>query len=580
MLPVGVLAGGQHAASAAAVASAHPAAGTVTSINPATIPPNTTLTVRPPVRVPTNVEPVVYSLANNYTTPNQPRIRHYVLNLPSSPWESVVLNYTGTVLGTVYDTYAWLSVDNVTVFRSVNPENGHYNVMTNLTQYETLFHGKVYMYFSFPDAAVAGQYITNLTLSFYAGSAPSGLPSEIIPVVPASGVNIGNSKPRTFDMTVPSNATAATLQIWFVGNSYDESWYADEPSYRSLEIFSGGHMIYNLLPYYKVASGELDLFAWRPLMAPYEINQIPYNANVTAGLGLLEHNSNISVQIPNVSPLGAFWSLRINELVWTSPSASCATLLSYSNSSTTHISTNVYMPNAGTSANGGNVSTPQYFRENVSVNYHLSSRISTSNGTETVVTNTKEISYMNQYSINLVWENWTAYQLTSSRTTTVYAEKGYHATLIHDKTSYYPFTADTGFSFTISSTTNGGFPMYGPFAAYLNGTYIARNVTDTYTNASGHNVVRARTFVSNAVTVENGVFAGVIELTSPVSGIIAQITQITSNVTKVYNSNLYRSDNGPLSPVSGYEHIIEAVSSNPSGPWYFGRVVFDEITTY
>lgn len=580
ILPAGAVAGRQHGPAAGKGAAGQATADATTYVNPSTIPANTTLTVRPPVEIPTNVQPITYTLAHDYATPTQPRIAYYAIDLSTTPWESIVLNYSGTALGIVYDTYAWLSVDNVTVFRSVNPENGYYHVLANLTQYEALFHGRTQMYFSFPDSPVDGQYVTNLTISFYAGQAPSGLPNEIIPVIAASGVNIGNSIPHSYGMTVPANTTAAALQIWFVGNSFDESWYADEPSYRSLEIFSGGHLIENLLPYYKVASGELDLFAWRPLMTPYEINQIPYNVNVTAGLGLLEHNNNISVMIPNVSPLGAFWSLRINELVWTSPSARGASLVSYSNSSSTSMRTDVYMPNAGTSANGGNVSTPEYFVEKVNVNYQFASMIKMTNGTVLVSKNTKETSYMNQYSINLVWENWTAYQLTTSRTVTTYDEQGYHGLFIHDKTSYYPFTADTGFSFTVTQTTNGGFPMYGPFSSYLKGTYIARNVTNTYTNMTGHHVSRAKTSVANTISVENGVFAGVIELTSPVAGVISQITQITGNVTKSFTSFVYRANGGSLTLVSGYEHIIKAVSDNPPGPWYFGTVVLDEIYTF
>ena len=551
-----------------------------TIVPPSSIPPNTTLTVTPPVKIPTGITPLTYVLGHNYTTPKEPRVVYMNVNIPSTPWEAIILNYTGSVFGTVYDTEATLSVDNVTVFRSVNPENGYYDIVTNLTQYEPLFHGQTSLAFAFPDAAVDGEYISNVSVSLYSGSAPAGLPDNIVSLTPAiSGLFIGNSDNYTLPVSVPNDTQAAVMQVWLVGNSFDESWYADEPSYRSLEISAGNHLIANVLPYYKVASGELDLFAWRPLMAPYEINMIPYTINVTAALGLLEHSQNLTLKIPNVSPLGAFWKVRITMLLWTSSDVKGASLVSYGNSTTTSLHTDVYMPNAGTSANGGNVSTPQYFFEEVNLSYHFTSIIYTTTGSIIASKETRESSYMNQYSINLVWENWTAYQLTTSTMITRYNERGNHAINIDKKVSYYPFTADTGFSFSVTTTTNGGFPMYGPFASYLNGTYIAWNVTNYYTSISNHMVIHSRTFTSNSVSVQNGVFAGVIELTSPVAGIIVNITKITSITSKDYLSTA-SNFNGKYAVTTGYQHTITAVSNNPSGPFYFGNVTFDEYSYF
>lgn len=581
LLPALQSLGGTHGATTNSWIVERAGPSSILYVNPSSIPANTTVTVRPPTTIPTNVQPVVVTMAHDYITPAQPHTMYMNVNLPSTPWESVILNYTGTVLGVVYDTEATLSVNNVTVYRSVNPENGFYTVIDNLTQYEPLFHGVVNLSFVFPDAAVDGEYISNVTLYLYPGASPEGLPNMIVPVISAdNGLFIGNSDNYTIPMTVPSNATAAVLQVWLVGNSFDESWYADEPSYRSLEIWSGGDMVANILPYYKVASGELDLFAWRPLMAPYEVNMIPYNVNVTAALGILEHNTNITLVIPNVSPLGAFWKVRITLLVWTSGNAEGAKLLSYGESSSSVLSTDVYMPNAGTSANGGNVSTPEYFFQDVSVDYHYTSEIMLTNGTIIASKQTSEVSYMNQYSINLVWENWTAYQLTVSRMTTTYNEPGLHATYIDVKTGYYPFTADTGFSFTITQTTNGGFPEYGPFASYLNGTYIAWDVYNTYTNISIHGLTESATYTSNSVFIENGVFAGIIELTSPVAGIITSITTITSVTMKAYLGLQEQLVNGRMVITGGYQHVIEAISDDPSGPWYFGNITLDMVYTF
>ena len=588
ILPAGAYFGEQHATTAERVGGQIASPNSVTYINPDTIPPNVTVRAAPPPAIPRNVQPLTFVMAHNYVTvdgntPGHPDIVYLNVTLPNTPWQAVILNYSGTSIGLDFDTRALMSVDNVTVFRDICAENGYYDVLANLTSYEPLFHGYTQMWFSPPADAFQGQgeYISNVTISFYAGSAPKGLPNAYIPVIPTTAVVLTSSNDNaTVNMTVPSNTLAATLQIWITGSGFDESWYADEPSYRALQVWSGGDLVANVLPYYHVRSGELDLFAWRGLMSPFELDDRPYNVNVTGALGILEGNNNITVHMVNPSPLGGYWIIRVNELLWTSNAVMGATQISYSSSTHTLISTDVYMPNAGSPTNGGNVSTQSYFFSDVNVGIAYSSLITTTTGSILASKATTETSYMNQYSINAIWQNWTAYQLTTSVMKTTYMESNNNSILINTKISYFPFEADTGFSFTVTQTTNGGFPMYGPFASYLENTYIAYNIIHIYTNTTDGITTRAMTSLSNSFFVDNGVFAGVIELLNAVSGVISQITTITSTTLRVYTWITYNTVGGELQPVSGYQHILEAVSNNPPGPLYFGTIVLDEIYTF
>lgn len=581
-----IFGGGQRAIARKAGTAAN--ANAVTYINPNTIPPNTTVRAAPPPAIPPNVVPLTYTIAHNYVTvdgntPGHPDIVYLNVTLPSTPWQTIILNYTGTSIGLDFDTRALMSVDNVTVFRDICAEAGTYNVLASLGSYEPLFHGYTQMWFSPPADAFRGQgeYISNVTISFYAGPAPNGLPNAYIPVISTRAVVLTNKTSSAIvNMTVPAGTTAATLQIWITGSGFDESWYADEPSYKAIQVWSGNDLIANVLPYYHVRSGELDLFAWRGLMSPFELNDRPYNVNVTGALGILESNSNITVRAINPSPLGGVWIIRINELLWTSASTTGAKQVSYTSSTHTFISTNVFMPNAGSPTNGGNVTVQGYFISDVNVGIAFSSLISTSAGNILASKTTTETSYMDQYQINTVWQNWTAYQLTKSVMTTTYTHGNSFSTAVNTKVSYFPFEADTGFSFTVTQTTNGGFPMYGPFAAYLLNTYIAYNIMHTYANTTNGTTTVSKTSLSNSVFIGNGVFAGIIELLSPVAGYISQITTMTSTTLRVYTYISYGDVNGHLQIVSGYQHILEAVSNNPQGPLYFGTIVLDEVYTF
>ena len=72
-----------------------------------------------------------------------------------------------------------------------------------------------------------------------------------------------------------------------------------------------------------------------------------------------------------------------------------------------------------------------------------------------------------------------------------------------EKTSYFPIELQTGFSFEITKTTNGGFPLFGPFAVYLNNMFDSYDVTHVYRNVSGGVATMAETSLSNSLYTTN-----------------------------------------------------------------------------
>ena len=543
---------------------------------PLNLPPNTTIQVRQPTRIP-DIAPINYTLVHDLKTVGSltPNTTLYTtIQVPNESFQSIILTYNGQAYGTVYDVVEFLIVNNVLVWHSVQPENGNWTIVANLTEYESLFHGSVNLIWHSPNGAVNGSYYTNATLSFYPGSKPAGIPNMVVPLVTRASLTYGHPE-VTVPVSVPSDTAAATLQVFQRGNTFDEFWYGDEPSYRAVTVYSGNKLIANVLPWYLVNTGGIDLFAWRPLPAPYDLSEVPTNVNVTAALGIIENSGNMEFNMTGVFPYAANWMVSANLLIYTNPAVTGAQPVSYfANMGKPRIVTNVPLPS------GGTASVNSFFYENVINNFGFSSSIHTVTGTITVSKRTSEVSSMDQYVVGPVWENLTGYQLTQSRMVTVYNEQGMHDIFINAKTTYFPIEMQTGFVFTITQTTNGGFPMYGPFAQYLNNMSEAFDVSHFYTNVTANGITRTETSVSNSLYTSGDLFAGVIELTSPVAGIISSITAIKGTTLKTYTSLVYGSQDGRLVLESGYQHVLEAVSNNPPGPDYFGTITVDFVYTF
>ena len=546
---------------------------------------NTTVRVSPPVNIPKNVVPINYTIANDYvtttnppTTPGKSDSIYYNVTLPNTSWEAIILNYSGASLGTVYDTRAWMSVDNVTVFRGIVPEAGSYDVVVNLTSYDILFHGSTRFYFSPPADAVKGEYISNVSVSLYAGPQPPGLPNvikSIVPIYEFSTTSKVSDTSHAFNMTVPTNTSAATLQVWVTSSGVDEFWYSNEPSYRSVQIWSGDHLIANILPFYKVRTGGIDLYAWRPLTSPFELDDRPYNVNVTAALGLLEHSNNITIKINGSSPLGGYWIIRVNLLMHTSSSVTGAVPIEdHAKFSSPTIITDMTLPCLGSA------SKQSYFYELVQGEYGYSSLIETIGGSMLVSKHTTEVSFMYQ-SVNSVWENITGYQYTDSIMKSIDVINGTTSVNTHTKISYFPIKLQEGFAFAITQTTNGTYPMYGNFTQYLNNMSLSYDVINHYVNDTNGVVDSSLSTLSNSVYTNGDLFSGVIELKSPVAGLIVSLTAVKGVTMKIYtqiNFKVSMSDSFVL--YSYYQHIIKAVSNNPPGPNYFGTIIMNNTYYY
>lgn len=293
-------------------------------------PPTSIYDETPPPSVPATTPTVVHITANLTTC--------CVTDLftpPPGPYGAVVFNYTGTVVGDVYDSSYRAYVDGVQFLEGTTPEYGTWTVNEDLSEYASLFHGTVNLTYLLGAATLGGHFVTNLTLSFYPvapGAAPPPAPTEIIPLWAWNHTYLHQPSAVLYaNATVPANVTNATLQLFVYGfGPQDEFWYSSQPSYREAFVRVDGRVLAAVLPFPYINTGGVDLFLWRPLPGAFTTDDRPYEIDVTGSLGLLEGYHNYTANVSGMnSTSGNTWLVGGALLLYTSPSTGAAKLTEY-----------------------------------------------------------------------------------------------------------------------------------------------------------------------------------------------------------------------------------------------------------
>ncbi|MEM3852468.1 MAG: peptide-N4-asparagine amidase [Methanomassiliicoccales archaeon] len=537
---------------------------------------SSTVIASPPPRVP-DTTPVTLNLVSNFVVHrgglNEPAPVTFVSGQTEAParppqgWALIELMYTGNASGTVYDSGYSLNVDNNTLFWGSSPEYGNWTVYGNLTIYNALFSGIFTWQWNSPGSIVNGTFVTSITLRFYPAdanfSAPA-TPNLIMPLLPSmssGGFHISPSHPTVYgNATVPSDVSAAILQIWVYGFSFDEFWYSNEPSFRDVIVNVSGQPVWSLLPFPYINTGGIDLFAWRPITGVYTLNDRIYMENITAALGMIEGTHEWSFNMPVLLPS---WSITASLLLYTNPNVVSAHMSSYA----------FNLPDVSTSQSGIiGVSPLSTFNQTASASWFYSSDIYTSNGYTAVSLNARE-EFSNLQDITPVWENLTGDELTQITQNSVNNEGGMvtggslTTTLIN-----YPLAMDTFFEISITHTTNGGFPEYG------NASFGLTNLTQawiqhTYSlSFAGAHASYLQTLTSDAVNSDSDVVVSNLTLISPTAGILGAITHVQGFTGKAYSQ--VTSKDGDI---SFYIHLLQAGSLNITPPNYVQPLLLNAV---
>lgn len=502
--------------------------------------PNPAVPDTTPVTVPMFSDFVVTHWCPTYTA---------TINIPSGNWASIVLVYNGSASGVVYDSAYSLVMNNVTVFTGTSPEYGNWSVQSNLTQYESILSGSVQFTFSPPMAIINGSFNNSMELLLYPVAPGAKAPSEPNMVIPFSSMST---------VTVPSNVTAADLNLYVYGFGADEFWYADMPSiqpYRAINVTVDGLQIANVLPFPYINTGGIDNFMWRPVTGVFTLNDHPYSVNVTGALGMMEGTHNMGIQVMDSA---GSWTTNGALLLYTSNTTGPAIPISYTNGPATPIT-------IATPALGGIA----YLTE-ASSNYSYSSVIPTSTGFIYSLANGLN-SFINiqQFSSDGVWQNITMLESSLNFYFTQYINNGAYTNVTTVTTSLYGLGMDTGATFVTSNTT---YPMTGTYTQFvqnLDQEWLQESETEVQTGTG----ISLHGSILESAAQGSGIFAGNLTLTSPYAGVINSVDYVATQMTSSYFSATFNA----TAIIHAYTHIITAVTDNAQPPYYQANITEDNI---
>ncbi|CAE6467104.1 unnamed protein product, partial [Rhizoctonia solani] len=283
-------------------------------------------------------------------------------------WGAVVGNLTVYSNGTQYDRLSSLYLDHVEIWRHSSAEPTKtgtvWTALKDLTPYTSLLskNGTLLMDFSniiSADLGLDGVFYVTLTAAFYSDAlkAPSGTKPPAEAVIPLSNLSPDHSNYFTIsdsavggvsNVTIPSNAVSAVVEVycsgnsaeefWYLipsnavsavvevycsGNSAEEFWYLNTPDeiasyfspaaglvtkgpFREVQVLVDGKLAGVVWPFPVIYTGGVTPTNWRPLTSYGAYNQPTYFVDITPFLPTLTdsapHNITLSVLGQGLSP--------------------------------------------------------------------------------------------------------------------------------------------------------------------------------------------------------------------------------------------------------------------------------------
>jgi Peptide N-acetyl-beta-D-glucosaminyl asparaginase amidase A len=317
---------------------AHAAAGHGRAGGPTTTTANPT-TLDPPVQSPPT-RPVVVTIADKAAFGNGTPPVTNTVKLPRGNWAQVVLDVTGTESGRQFDRLCEVFAGPSEIFLGVTPEPTPtgitWHVRKDVTGYLPLLTGtQTFSTFvdNFLSSVDTGIPVITAKLFFYpAGSgfrpaqpaslsAPAlggdainetgpaappqhaGVPTDVVPVLPQGDTTtlntINTGQTLTATMTLPSNVTTASLDLYAVGQINDEFWWSLVPAFREIEVTIDGKPAGVVWPYPYVYTGGVNPLIWRPLTGVHTMDIPSYRLDLTPFAGMLGGTHTIGLTVVN-----------------------------------------------------------------------------------------------------------------------------------------------------------------------------------------------------------------------------------------------------------------------------------------
>jgi hypothetical protein len=268
------------------------------------------------------------------------------------PWAKVILESDISVqAGIQYDRTAnyWLGPYNIYFGTTAEPSaiGPSWHVENDLTDYSSIFTTAQAGVASIGNTLCCGLtsiIFASAQIEFY--PLPANRPAPVTANVvlplsagPSGGTVTLNTGTDTLagTFTLPTNISAAYLDVWSQGQSGDEFWYTCVPSdvatelescsntsFRETEITIDGQPagVAPVFPW--IFTGGIDPFLWFPLPGVQTLNLAPYRVNLTPFAGLLSNGQPHTVSI-SVFNANGYFEDTANLLLYTDPNVTQVT---------------------------------------------------------------------------------------------------------------------------------------------------------------------------------------------------------------------------------------------------------------
>jgi hypothetical protein len=296
-------------------------------------------TLDQPVQVP-SVKPVTVTIADHAAFGNAPPPATTTATLPRGHWAEVVLDVTGTESGRQYDRLCEVFAGASQIFLGVTPEPTPagitWHVQKNVTGYLPLLQGtqtfSTYVD-NYTNSVDTGIPVITAKLLFYPAAhgfspaQPTGpgtpalagyainetgpaapaqhpvVPTDAVPILPSGATNTFNTinagQTLSATVTLPTDITTATLDLYAVGQIGDEFWWSLNPSFREIEVSIDGKPAGVVWPYPYVYTGGVNPLIWRPLTGIHTMDIPSYRLDLTPFAGMLGGTHTISLTVVN-----------------------------------------------------------------------------------------------------------------------------------------------------------------------------------------------------------------------------------------------------------------------------------------
>lgn len=271
--------------------------------------------VGPPIIIPPT-HPITVPILLNQAYDNAVPPITTAVTLPASRAEKVILTITGTEQGRQYDRLLLIWAGTTQIFAGVTPEPTAtgitWKVQKDITAYLPLLHGAQNITTeldNYVTSTYTGVPVISTQLAFYPAENSTRQARNTWDLPSPDAIVSINAQPAmstlqtggtlTSTVKLPHDILSVYMDLYAIGQSNDEFWWSNQPSFREVEVSIDGRPAGVVWPVPYIYTGGVNPYLWRPITAIRTLDLPAYRLDLTPFAGLLGGTHTVSIQVAN-----------------------------------------------------------------------------------------------------------------------------------------------------------------------------------------------------------------------------------------------------------------------------------------